>query len=68
MSKCGHESHRARCLDLTGRLRESAAMQPVPVPIRVSQSVLALSPSWSNDQILVVVKTVAVLFAVGRSP
>jgi len=27
--------HRARCLDLMGRLIESTAMQPVPVPVPV---------------------------------
>jgi hypothetical protein len=30
--------HRARCLDLTGRLSESASMQPVPVPVPVPVS------------------------------
>jgi hypothetical protein len=34
----------------------------------VSQSVLALSPCWTHDHILVVVKTFAFLFVMGRSP
>jgi len=34
----------------------------------VSQSVLVLGPPGTHDQILTVVKTVAVLFVVGRSP
>jgi len=29
---------------------------------------LVLSPSWTDDQILAAVKTVAVLFVVGRPP
>jgi hypothetical protein len=32
----------------------------------VSQSVLSLIPSGSHDQILILVKTVAVLFVIGR--
>jgi hypothetical protein len=34
----------------------------------VSESVLALSPSGTQDKVLAVVKTVEVLFVVGRPP
>jgi len=37
--------HRARCLDLTGGLRESAAMQPVPLPLLVPRT-----SSWRRRQ------------------
>jgi len=40
----------------------------VTLQLTVSPSVLALSPSGTHDQILVVLKTVAVLFVVGSSP
>jgi hypothetical protein len=36
--------------------------------LTISQSVLVLSPSGTNDQILVVVKTDVVLFAIGTLP
>jgi len=34
----------------------------------VSLAILTLSPSGTHDQILIVVKTIAFLFAVGHSP
>jgi hypothetical protein len=39
----------------------------VTLQLTVNQSVLVLSPSWTDDQILAAVKTVAILFVVGRS-
>jgi len=37
---------KARCLDLTGRLRELDALQPVPVPYHFA---LKMGASWASE-------------------
>jgi hypothetical protein len=57
------------CLHLQGEVGGSQNQSYFATnSLSVSPSVLALSPSGTRDQILVAVKTVAVLFAMGHPP